>query len=334
MAQKSRNMKALIIGCGAIGGHLAYCLYENGFDVLIIAKKDSYQKIKKEGLRIQINKNKKIIKKAHLKIDNKFKIYKSLKDIKGLNLDFVFITVKLKDYDSKLIKSILTLTNKNTAIIPPCTNVPYWWTNFFYKNNEKKIKKNYFRMENIIGMTMWVSSVKKNPNQVIVKHIQRGYPLKPLNKKMSKKANKLRNALKYSCKSPKINNIYSEVFIKSLNALAFNMVALYYQQNNESLKKNAKAIKMVEKIMLEGEEIMKPLKITHPQNYKERISQTLSSSVHTMSMLNDYKKGKKIELKYLWKSFQEISSLSKISMPYTKKIYNELYKSLEYNENL
>ena len=87
MAQKSRNMKALIIGCGAIGGHLAYCLYENGFDVLIIAKKDSYQKIKKEGLRIQINKNKKIIKKAHLKIDNKFKIYKSLKDIKGLNLE-------------------------------------------------------------------------------------------------------------------------------------------------------------------------------------------------------------------------------------------------------
>ena len=41
-------MKALIIGCGAIGGHLAHCLYENGFDVLIVAKKDSYQKVKKD----------------------------------------------------------------------------------------------------------------------------------------------------------------------------------------------------------------------------------------------------------------------------------------------
>ena len=321
-------MKALIIGCGAIGGHLVHCLYENGFDVLIVAKKDSYQKVKKEGLRIQINKNKKIIKKTHLKIDNKFKIYKSLTDVKGLNLDFIFITVKLKDYNAKLIQSILKLTNKNTAIIPPCTNVPYWWINFFYKNKKKNIKKNYFRMENIIGMTMWVSSVKKTPNQIIVNHIQRGYPLKPLNKKMSEKANKLRNAFKVSCKSPKINNIYSEIFIKSLNALAFNMTALYYQQNNKSLKNNKKAIKMVEKIMLEGEEIMKPLKIKHHQNYKERINQTLSSSVHTMSMLNDYKKGKKIELKYLWESFQEISRLSKISMPYTKKIYNELYKSL------
>ena len=62
MAQKYKNMKALIIGCGAIGGHLAHCLCENGFDVFIIAKKD-YQKIKKDGLKIQINKNKKIIKK-------------------------------------------------------------------------------------------------------------------------------------------------------------------------------------------------------------------------------------------------------------------------------
>ena len=48
MAHKYKNMKALIIGCGAIGGHLAHCLHENGFDVLIIAKNDSYQKIQKE----------------------------------------------------------------------------------------------------------------------------------------------------------------------------------------------------------------------------------------------------------------------------------------------
>ena len=70
--------------------------------------------------------------------------------------------------------------------------------------------------------------------------------------KNEQKANKLRSAFKVSCKSPKINNIYSEIFIKSLNALAFNMIALYFRQNNKSLKKNKKAIKMVEKIMLEG----------------------------------------------------------------------------------
>ena len=50
--------------------------------------------------------------------------------------------------------------------------------------------------------------------------------------------------LKTSAKNKKDNNgkRYLVIFIKSLNALAFNMVALYYQQNNKSLKKNAKAM--------------------------------------------------------------------------------------------
>ena len=44
---------------------------------------------------------------------------------------------------------------------------------------------------------MWVSSVKKTSNQIIVKHIQRGYPLKPLDKKMNKKQINLEVLLKF-----------------------------------------------------------------------------------------------------------------------------------------
>ena len=48
-----------------------------------------------------------------------------------------------------------------------------------------------------------------------------------------------------------------------------------------------------------------------------------------MSMLNDFKNGKKVELKYLWNSFLLVSKLSNIKMPYTKKIYQELIKKLK-----
>jgi 2-dehydropantoate 2-reductase len=320
-------MKALIIGCGAIGGHIAYCLYENNFEVSIISRKNAYEKITKYGLKIQINRNKKIIKKKKIKINSSFRVYDSFRDIKNIKFDYIFIAVKLKDYNYNLIKSILKISKKETAIIPPCTNIPFWWLNHFYKN--KIQKKNYFNLKNIIGMTMWISSVKKSSNEIVVNHIQRGYPLKSLHKKMNKKAKRLRDIFKVSCKSPLIKDVYSEIFVKSLNALAFNIAALYYQQNNKLLKKNLKAIQMIEKIMLEGEEIMKSLKIKHTQNYLERIKQTLSSSVHTMSMFYDYKKGRKLELKYLWKSFVEISKLSGINMSYTKKIYNDLQKILK-----
>ena len=329
MDKKFKNMRAIIIGCGAIGGHIAYCLYERGFDVLIIAKQDTYERIKKNGLRVQINKNKKILKNKCIKVNNRFNVYRSLGDLKGLKIDFIFITVKLKDYNNRLIKTILKLVDKNTAIIPPCTNIPMWWINNFFKNKIKNKRKNYFKTENIIGMTMWLSSEKKTPNKILVKHIQRGYPLKAISTKMNKKADKLRSVFKSVSKSPLVKNIYSEIYIKSLNALAFNMAALYYQQNNKSLKKNKKAMQMVGKIMLEGEKIMNSLKIKHHQNYKERINQTLSSSVHTMSMLTDFKKRKELELKYLWGSFDSVSKISKIKMPFSKNIYTNLIKKLK-----
>ena len=322
-------MRALIIGCGAIGGHIAYCLYKKNFEVTIIAKKDSAKKINQDGLKIQVNNNQKKLISVNLKTNSKFSVYQNLNEVIKIKFDFIFITVKLKDFNTKLIRSISKVSNNDTAIIPPCTNIPLWWINNFYRNKIKNKKKNYFKMENIIGLTMWISSEKKSLNKILVRHVQRGYPLKEINKKMQYKAKKLREVFKSTCKSPKISNIYAEVFIKSLNALAFNMVALYFNQNNRSLKKNKKAIEMIKKIMIEGEQIINFLKINHPQNYNERIKQTLSSSAHTMSMLSDYKKKKDLELKYLWNSFEDVLNITKIKMEFTKKIYDKLLKKLK-----
>lgn len=325
-------MRALIIGCGAIGGHIAYCLNKKNFEVTIIAKKDSAKKINQDGLKIQVNNNQKKLISVNLKTNSKFSVYQNLNEVKKKKFDFIFITVKLKDFNTKLIRSISKICDSDTAIIPPCTNIPLWWINNFYGNKIKNKKKNYFKMENIIGLTMWISSEKKSLNKILVRHVQRGYPLKEINKKMHDKAKKLREVFKSTCKSPKIRNIYAEVFIKSLNALAFNMVALFFNQNNRSLKKNKKAIEMIKKIMIEGEQIIKFLKISYPQNCNERIKQTLSSSVHTMSMLSDLKKKKDLELKYLWHSFEIVLNLTKIKMEFTKKIYGQLLKKLKLNE--
>lgn len=321
-------MKAVIIGCGAIGSHIAFSLYEYGFEVCVIARENTYNAINKKGLNIQVNENKKILLKKNIQISKNFKIYKSINSLKEENIDYLFIAVKLKNYNQKLIKSINKKIDRNTAVIPPCTNIPSWWLKQFFKNKFKINDNSYYNINNIIGMTMWLSSVKINSNSIIVRHIQRGYPLKAINKKMKNKEKILKAAFQYTSKSPTVKNIYSEIFVKSLNALAFNMAALYFNQNNKKLNDNKKALLMIETIMLEGGEIMKYLKIEHSQNHKQRIKQTLSSSSHTMSMLCDYRIGKEIELKYLWRSFKKLINLSGIKMNYTDKIYKQLVKKI------
>ena len=59
----------------------------------------------------------------------------------------------------------------------PCTILPNWWLNRYSKKNIKQI----IPINKIIGMTMWISGVMKN-NNVVIKHTQRGYPLKEIDK--------------------------------------------------------------------------------------------------------------------------------------------------------
>ena len=171
-------------------------------------------------------------------------------------------------------------------------------------------------------MTMWISSIKISHNKILVRHTQRGYPLKEVSIKMNKKASILREAFQNDCKSPLVNNIYSEIFSKSLNALAFNMVALYYNQNNLQLSKNKNAILMIKKIMDECQKLIDSKKIKFEQTIDERINQTLSSTKHTMSMLTDYRNGSRIELKKILDTFNFLSKIVKKNINYTNRIYS------------
>ena len=55
----------------------------------------------------------------------------------------------------------------------------------------------------------------------------------------------IKKDLRKTTKSPLVKNIFSEIFIKSLNSLVFNMAALKYKQNNSELDKNDVARKLL-----------------------------------------------------------------------------------------
>ena len=332
-------MNILIYGAGAIGSHIAYCMHSSGYNIFVLARGNHYKAIKSNGLIIKIHNNQKLLSKVTIKESENFHIIKSLKLIESIKLDCIFITVKLKDYNFRLINKIKPFLNKNTAIIPPCTNIPLWWIlgnkilakKFKEKiHNHELLKQNYFKINNIIGMTMWVSAVVEKPGYIKLRHTQRGYPLKAIKRSMISKSENIKKSLEKYSKSPEIKDIFSEVFIKSLNALAFNTVALKYKFNNYELKKSNEALKDIRKIMEEGESILDVLKIDFSQTSNQRINQTLSSSAHTMSMLNDYNNRKEVELKYLWGSFQLVCKCLDVEMKFTEELVKITLKEINY----
>ena len=333
-------MKVLVYGAGAIGCHIGYCMHQSGHEVSLLTRGEHYNCLKKKGMRIKICNNDKLISDKLLTENEKLNFINDLSSLEDKHFDYIFITVKLNDYNEKIFLEISPFLKDDTAIIPPCTKIPFWWLYNLEGDDVKKFNNleidsatsKFFRKESIIGMTMWLSSVIESPGNIIVKHIQRGYPLKEVFPRMKDKADKLRASIQSSCLSPEVDNIKSELFIKSINSLAFNMVALDTGFNNAELKKNKSSIDAIKNIMFEGEKLTKKINLPITQSIDDRINQTLSSTAHTMSMLNDYQNKKKPELNYLWESFKSLSKILEVEMVFTDLLYQKVAKKI-YSKN-
>tara|TARA_Y100001970_G_C14257729_1_gene876807 strand:+ start:7758 stop:8762 length:1005 start_codon:yes stop_codon:yes gene_type:complete len=325
----------LIYGGGAMGSFLAACLYKSNHKIFFLCRGKNYQKIKKSGLKINVFNNKKILSKFHIHQNDNFIVINSLNKVRNIFFNNIFITTKITSNLEKIFLNIEKFINNKTLIITPCTSIPFWWflcLDDHYVTLFKKKTKNIFlkniKRKNLVGMTMWLSGKILKPGEVIIKHIQRGFPIKEVFLKNKIRVRKLRKDINKICVSPNVNNIFSEIFIKSINSLAFNLIALKYNQNNFQLKNNKKARREILDILNEGDYVLKKNKIKIYQTPISRITQTLKSTAHTMSMLNAYKMNKKIELKELWKSFEETINILKIKMEKTKNHYNFVKKKV------
>ena len=181
---------------------------------------------------------------------------------------------------------------------------------------------------------MWISGMM-NSNNVIIKHTQRGYPLKEIKSKSKKDCDELRKIFLKKTKSPKVKNIDSEIYLKVINSFAFNLIAIKYGENNFKLSKNKKAKIDIKSIMSEFDNILKEKKLKITQTINGRIKQTLSSRKHTMSMLFDLRKKKNIEIFNQWKSLKKIVSNKNLKrIKYSINTYNEVVKKIENEYNI
>jgi ketopantoate reductase len=179
---------------------------------------------------------------------------------------------------------------------------------------------------------MWLSGRIIKPGETVISHVQRGYPLKEIDNKMKKKTIFLRKLISKKVISPNIKNIYSEIYIKSINSFAFNLIALKTGFNNFQIGKSKKTIKLIKDIINEFEIIVKRLNIPIYQTINSRIKQTLSSKNHTMSMLNDYNTGRKVEIVNCWNNLNLLNKALNTKTKISEKTYNFVIKKIKHDQ--
>ena len=321
-------MKICIVGAGATGGYLGVKLINAGFDVSLVARGAHLTAMKKNGLTL-IENDKEITCSP--------KCSDSMKELG--KMDFIFITLKAYSING-LVEEISTMFDENTSVISSYNGIPWWY--FFgaegqFKNyrikciDPKNIQWNVITPERIIGCVVYPATEIIEPG--VIKHIEGNrFSLGEPNGAQTERISRISKAMvRADLRAPVRKNIRQEIWMKLIGNLAFNPLSVITEETLDVLLLNEENKKTAYEAMKEATLIMDKLNVPMSISIDQRIEGAAKVGSHKTSMLQDYERGKELELDALVVAVKEIADLLDIKTPTIDRILHTVTEKISKN---
>ena len=321
-------MKICIVGAGATGGYLGVKLINAGFDVSLVARGAHLTAMKKKGLTL-IENDKEITCSP--------KCSDSMKELG--KMDFIFITLKAYSING-LVEEISTMFDENTSVISSYNGIPWWY--FFgaegqFKNyrikciDPENIQWNVITPERIIGCVVYPATEIIEPG--VIKHIEGNrFSLGEPNGAQTERISRISKAMaRADLKAPVRKNIRQEIWMKLIGNLAFNPLSVITEETLDVLLLNEENKKTAYEAMKEASLIMGKLNVPMSVSIDQRIEGAAKVGSHKTSMLQDYERGKELELDALVVAVKEIADLLGIKTPTIDRILHTVTEKISKN---
>ena len=321
-------MKICIVGAGATGGYLGVKLINAGFDVSLVARGAHLTAMKKKGLTL-IENDKEITCSP--------KCSDSMKELG--KMDFIFITLKAYSING-LVEEISTMFDENTSVISAYNGIPWWY--FFgaegqFKNyrikciDPENIQWNVITPERIIGCVVYPATEIIEPG--VIKHIEGNrFSLGEPNGAQTERISRISKAMaRADLKAPVRKNIRQEIWMKLIGNLAFNPLSVITEETLDVLLLNEENKKTAYEAMKEATSIMGKLNVPMSVSIDQRIEGAAKVGSHKTSMLQDYERGKELELDALIVAVKEIADLLGIKTPTIDRILHTVSEKISKN---
>ncbi len=321
-------MKICIVGAGATGGYLGAKLIKAGLDVSLVARGPHLEAMRKTGLTIIENDK---------EISCLPKCSDSMEELG--KMDFIFITLKAYSIPG-IVKEIAKMFDDNTSVITAYNGIPWWYffndggqfNNYRIKSiDPDNIQWNVITPVRIIGCVVYPATEIIKPG--VIKHLEGnrfsfGEPSGTQTERVSTISKALISA---ELKAPVRNNIRQEIWTKLIGNLAFNPLSVITGETLDILLSKEENKKIAEEAMKEVSLIMDRLGISLNISINQRIEGAAKVGSHKTSMLQDYERGKELELDALIIAVKEIGNLVGITTPTIDKILYEVKEKISKN---
>jgi 2-dehydropantoate 2-reductase len=254
-------------------------------------------------------------------------------------MDFIFITLKAYSING-LVEEISTMFDENTSVISSYNGIPWWY--FFgaegqFKNyrikciDPKNIQWNVITPERIIGCVVYPATEIIEPG--VIKHIEGNrFSLGEPNGAQTERISRISKAMvRADLRAPVRKNIRQEIWMKLIGNLAFNPLSVITGETLDVLLLNEENKKTAYEAMKEASSIMDKLNVPMSISIDQRIEGAAKVGSHKTSMLQDYERGKELELDALVVAVKEIADLLGIKTPTIDRILHTVTEKISKN---
>lgn len=314
-------MSIAIVGTGAIGGFLGARLAATGEEVTFIARGANLAALKANGLRL--------IEEDGTEIHTRDIRATSSMEEAGRH-DVVLLTVKAHQV-GPIAADLNHLIGSDTAVVTMQNGIPWWYfalghggeyagTHLETADPGGLIAK-HLDPKHVIGSVVFPAAILTEPGVVKVIEGNR-FTLGELDGTKSARVTSLSNKLiKAGFKSPVIEDIRAEIWLKLWGNLSFNPISALTHATLEGICRFPDTRQLAYDMMLEAQTIANKLGITFRVDIERRIAGAEKVGPHKTSMLQDVEAGRPIELEALVGSVIELGRLTKTPTPHIDTVY-------------
>jgi len=311
-------MKICVYGAGAIGGLMGAHLARVGEEVTLIARGEHLAAMRAKGISV-------------VGASGTFTVKPRATDdpAEAGPQDYVIIALKAHAV-AAIADRMGPLLGPKTAVVTAVNGVPWW---YFHGINGALADRRLASVdpdgkqwdligpERAIGCVVYPAAVIAAPGEI--RHIENDrLSLGEPDGSQSARATALSRALiAAGFKSPVKTDIRTEIWVKLWGNVAFNPISALTDATLKAICDDPGTRAVAKSIMNEAERVAAKLGITMPIDVERRIDGAGSIGEHKTSMLQDFERGRPIELDAIVGAVAELGDIVGVETPMVDAIY-------------
>jgi len=313
-------MKFAIIGAGAIGGYLGAKLALAGEDVTFIVRGANLEAIRSHGIKL-------------IDADGREHVARNVRataDYRDAGVHDVVVPAMKAHQLAAVAASVPLLCGPETVVVPMQNGLPYWYFQRHGGPFEGRTLASVdpggaiaraIDAQRVIGCVVYPASELVAPG--VVRHIEgERFPLGELDGTISARAQRVADAfVRAGLKSPLLDNIRAEIWLKLWGNLVFNPVSALTRATLEDICRFAPTRELAAQMMAEAQAVAGQLGITFRVSIERRIAGAEKVGAHKTSMLQDIEAGREPEIEALVGSVAELARLTETPTPCIDAVY-------------